>query len=219
MKSALKRHRILLVSVTLGVSAALFSGMSISNFVKTKPVVVAARDLIPYEKIRPSDVKVVELPVKAIHPASLRLEEVVGGFSAAYLVAGQQILKGHVRYGANEAGLSFDLPSGWRGMFIPVAPEKCMGGDLRVGERIDVIFCQKAGYSSYEGRGVTVLRNVMVLGVSRTQDTGEFSGVTVLLSPGACEILAGCLESGTVYVSLVPMSEGEQAEEVSVSRP
>ncbi|MBE3519154.1 MAG: hypothetical protein IMW97_02500 [Firmicutes bacterium] len=219
MKTALKRHRILLVSAMLGLSAALFSGMTVSNYVKTKPVVVAARDLVPHEKIRRSDVKLVQMPVKAVHPASLPLEQVVGGFSATYLVAGQQVLKGHVRFGINEAGLSFDLPSGWRGMFIPVTPERCLGGEVRAGEKIDVIFCPKASYSQPERRGVTVLRDVVVLEVKRAKDTGEFAGVMALLSPEACEILAGCLESGNVYVSLVPRNEAPDAGEGEGSGP
>lgn len=219
MKTALKRHRILLVSAVLGLSAALFSGITVSNYVKTKPVVVAARDLVPHQKIRRSDVKLVQMPVKAIHPASLPLEQVVGGFSATYVVAGQQLLTGHVRFGVNEAGLSFDLPSGWRGMFIPVAPERCLCGDVRAGEKIDVIFYPKAGYSQLERRGVTVLRNVTVLEVKKTQDTGEFAGVMVLLSPEACELLAGCLESGNVYISLVPRNDAPEAEEAEGSQP
>lgn len=219
MKTALKRHRILLVSAALGLSAALFSGITVSNYVKTDSVVVAARDLVPHQKIRRSDVKLVQMPVKAIHPASLALEQVVGSFSAAYIVAGQQILKGHVRSGVSEAGLSFDLPSGWRGMFIPIAPERCLGGDVRAGEKIDVIFCPKAGYSQLERRGVTLLRDVTVLEVKTTRDTGEFAGVMVLLSPEACELLAGCLESGSVYASLVPRNEALEAEEVDGSRP
>lgn len=219
MKTALKRHRILLVSATLGVSAALFSGITVSSYVKTKPVVVAARDLVPHQRIRRSDVKLVQMPVKAIHPASLPLEQVVGGFSATYIIAGQQILKGHVRFGVNEAGLSLDLPPGWRGMFIPVAPERCLGGDVRAGEKVDVIFHPKASYSQVDRGGVTVLRSVTVLDVKRSQDTGEFSGVMVLLSPGACELLAGCLETGNVYLSLVPRNEAPEVGEVDGSRP
>lgn len=213
MRNALKRHRVLLVSGALGVSAALFSGITVSTYVTTLPVVVAARDLIPYERIGRSDVKVVEMPARAVHPASLALDKVIGGFASGYIVAGQQILEGHLWRGPEAAGISFDLPAGWRAMFVPVTLQKCLGGEIRPGERVDVIFCPKDGYPGSGQGAITVLRNVIVLGVKEAVGGSEFGGIIVRLSPEACEILAMCLERGSVYLSLVPRIEASKAEE------
>lgn len=216
MKNVLKRHRVLLLSGALGLSAALFSGMTVSSYVRTSPVVVAARDIEPRQKIDRSCVKVVHVPARAVHPRALGVEEILGGFASGYLVAGQQILDGHVWRGIDEAGLSVELPAGWRAMFVPLTSQRCLGGDVKPGERTDIIFCPREEFPGLAARAVTVLRDVPVLAV-KTSEEGDLLGIVVRAAPQACETLATCLERGSVYACLVPAAEATEESESGVS--
>lgn len=208
MKTAIRRHRLLLASVALGASALVLSYATLSPYVRSAPVVVALRDLEPYERISPGDVALVQIPVKAVPRSSFtRTPDVAGAYTRSRLVAGQIIMAGHLASGRDGVGLSYDLPPDKRGFFLPLEAHKALGGALKAGERVDVI-CASKGGSSWPGgtepAAVTALRDLTIVEVARDVSTGELLGVMVFARPSECEALARFLESASVYLSLAP---------------
>ncbi len=204
LKGALRRHKSLVGAAVLGVSAFLLSYRLLTGFLRTSPVVVAAKDVDMYQKVVFSDVRVVELPVRAVPSQSFAsLSEVVGTYCRTSLCSGQVVLKGHVSNKGEEVGLSVDLPSQTRGMFIPAAGSRGLGGLLKRGERVDVI-CAPRGAPHGQ---VLVFPGVPVVEVLRDQSSNEFYGALVMMNPQECELLASSMETGTLYLTLVPRAD------------
>ena len=223
LKTAFRRHRMLLIALVLGTSAFALSLSVVSSYVKSEPVVVALKDLEPYRRIVAGDVAMREMPVKAVPRGCLKkVSDAVGCHTRSRLVAGQIVMGGHVAGDRAEAGLSYDLPVDRRGIFLPVPAGKAVGGALKQGERVDLIVVDKRfGSSGSPADGAaTAVKGLHVLDVVREPSSGEFLGVVVLVLPRECELIARHLEEGSVYLSLVPRLApvDEQRTEVWRSR-
>ncbi len=209
MRTTIRRHRLLLVSLVLGVSAFAMSYSVLSGYVKTVNVVVAVRDVEAYSRIGGGDVTLKEVPLKAAPKGVLAgLADAVGAYARGRIVAGQVLLEGHIAAGKQEVGLSYDLPAESRGIFLPVPASRAVGGVIRGGERVDVLVASKPSEVYGQPReAFTAQRGLLVAEVVKDTDSGEFLGVIVLASPQECEAIARNLENGSVYLSLVPRTE------------
>ncbi len=206
LKSILRRHKSLWVAVALGFSAFIFSYRLMVGFIKTAPVVVAANDVGAYQTLSQSDLKVVELPVRAVPKESFAdINSLLGSYPHYGLSQGQIVLEAQVAKTAVEAGYSVALSSDTRGFFIPASLARGLGGLLKKGERVDIICASKATNS---GQSYT-FPNVRVVEVLRDKNNGEFLGALVVLAPYECQLLASGMETGTVYLSLVPKADWE----------
>ncbi len=169
---------------------------------------VAGRDIEPYKKISSSDLKVVKLPEKAIHSQSVNnTQGLIGSYALCKICSGQVILSGHVVSAETQPGISTEIPLDSRGIFIPADASRAVGGLINAGDRVDLIWAQ-AGTSYYydsDSRGtVTILRGARVVQVISDKSSGEFKGVVIAVLPEVCESIAHYLESGNIYLSLVP---------------
>lgn len=197
----------LIAAVALGISAACLGFQVTASYVKTGSVITAIRDIEAFQRLELSDIRVTEMPVKAIHPASLtRIEDVLNSYTRTKICAGQVILSGHVASGTQGAGRSSDLPPGKRLMFVAANLSRAVGGLLTAGERVDFIYALRStGYGTSGPHSATVLRDILVADVLRDSG-GELQGVLIQASPDECELLAGYLEGGSVYITLGPRS-------------
>ncbi len=217
MKTTLRRHRLLLMSLLLGFCAFVSSYSLLRGYVKTESVVVALRDKEQYERLGPGDIAMVEYPVNAIpRGAVMDPSAITGCYTRTRLIAGQVVMQGHVIHEKGEAGLSHDLPIDKRGMFLPIPPSRALGGLIRPGERVDVIVAPKESpsmFSDEPASAFTALSDVLVAEVSMNEIHDDVLGVFVLASPADCERLATYLDSHTVYLTLVPRlaSDGKKA--------
>jgi len=197
----------LLLALLLGVSVFAISYRLLSVYVKTEKVVVASRYLEPYQKITVSDVKVVELPQKGIHPDSIRnAEDLIGSYTICPLLAGQIVLAGHVMSSHNHPGISLEIPVEQRAIFIPADASRAVGGLVNPGDRVDLIWSQRGtGFyqpGDYYG-AVTVMDQARIVRVVH-DNSGEFKGVVIAAPPETCEEITHYLETGSIYLALVP---------------
>ena len=212
MRTVFRRHKLLFASLSLGLSAFALSLSTISSYVKSEPVVVAVRDLEPFQRIGPTDVAVREMPAKAVTPDCLQqVKDAVGRYARSRLVSGQVLMEGHLIADQADAGLSYDLPADRRAFFLPVPASRAMGGLVKRGERVDLIAVPRSpdGGLGVRGDAVTVAKGLPVLEVVRESSAQEFAGVAVLAFPEECEVMARYLENGNVYLSLVPRTADE----------
>lgn len=193
----------------------------LASTVKTVPVVVALRDIPPYSKVSLSDVAVKEVPKAAVPDTAItRIQFALGCVTLGRVIKGQMLMKGHLASPESEAGLSWDLPEDTRAMFIPATFQKALGGRVKKGEAVDLIWAPRARTGAETG-GVTILEGVTVIEPVKESNNGEFVGVVALVPRSSCEQLAFCLENGSVYLALVPRREVNPlfgSEEASVGR-
>ncbi len=207
MKVVLRRHKLLLMSLMLGICAFSLSYSLLSGHVQVSQVVVAARDQEPYHALTPADVILMEIPVKGVPKGALSsVADAVGQYTRSRLVAGQMVMAGHVIRNAKEVGLSYDLPAESRGMFLPVPASRAVGGRIREGERVDVIVAEKnaVSYGRESSPAFTAVSGLLVYEVVKDERSEEFFGVVVLALPQDCERLATYLEDADLYLVLVP---------------
>jgi pilus assembly protein CpaB len=208
----------LLFALLLGLSVFAVSYNLLSAYIRTEKVVVAARYLEPYRQISVSDIKVVELPRKGIHPDSIRKpEELIGNYTVCPLFAGQLVLAGHVMSSHNRPGISLELPAEGRAIFVPADASRAVGGLVNPGDRVDLIWSPK-GASVYQPGGyhgaVTVVDKARVVEVIHDK-SGEFRGIVIAAPPETCEHIAHCLETGSIYLVLVPWNTAEDGVPLS----
>ncbi len=173
----------------------------IATFVGTAPVVVAARDIDAYRMVNASDLRLTDLPVRAVPKGSFSSpKEVVGTYSLSRLCEGQVVLKPHVSRETKEVGFSLALSSETRGFFVPASASRGIGGMLKRGEQVDVICVQRGAFAGEP----LVIPNVQVVEVVKDSSSAEFLGALVVLSPWECELLASSMETGSLYLALVP---------------
>ena len=161
----------------------------LSVYVKTEKVVVASRHLEPYQKISVSDIKVVDLPLKGIHPESIRKpEDLIGNYTICPLFAGQIVLAGHVMSSRSQPGISIEIPVEERAIFVPADASRAVGGLINPGDRVDLIWSAR-GASVYQPGdlhgAVTVMGRARVVRVIHDK-SGEFKGVVIAAPPGTC---------------------------------
>lgn len=196
------------MAILLGLSTFAVSFNVLSLYIRTEQVVVASRDLEPYRKISSSDLKVVELPEKAIHPLSIRnTENLIGSYTLTQIFTGQVFLSGHVVSAETQPGISTQIPQESRGIFIPAEMSRAVGGLINTGDRVDLIW-SRMGTSFYQDDDscgtITILRGARVVQVITDKSSGDFRGVVVAVLPEVCEKIAHYLETGNVYLSLAP---------------
>jgi Flp pilus assembly protein CpaB len=130
---------------------------------KTVQVAVALRDIPVGAQVPATAVRWVEIPADSTLKGSLVRASGLRG----RVVAAQPIAKGEplTKHMLRAPG----APSGLRAMSIPVAPEHSSGGDLEVGDRVDVIDVNGT-YTSF------VVRDAEVVGIGSGRSGGFTSG-------------------------------------------
>jgi Flp pilus assembly protein CpaB len=157
-------------------------------------VVLAADDVRAGTLIESTDLRVAEIPsdptvAAAIYPAD-SLDGLVGQVATRSVSASEPILLSDVRPVAAESGL--------RAMSVPMSPANAVGGDLAVGDEVDVLVVTTTGTRF-------VAEAVPVLGLPETQASGLVSATSawwVVLAVEDAEALeiADGVENGTVYL-------------------
>jgi Flp pilus assembly protein CpaB len=115
-----------------------------------------------------------------------------------------RVLRTRVRAGAVIPidALGAALPAG-RDVTIPVTPEHALGGDIRVGDRVDVFATFDKGTDV--ARTLTVARSATVRGVTRSdglfgQQEGGLTAVTLAVDPDAAIGVAFAARNGELDV-------------------
>jgi Flp pilus assembly protein CpaB len=179
----------LILAVAAGLLAmVLYFGATASRSVS---VLVAGRDIQAGERLDPTDLRPASVsaspPVLAtlLRPGEVSdADELVAGRTMA---AGSLVARGDLVEAGGEGGP--------RAMSIPVDAEHAVGGQLKPGDRVDVIDATGPAY---------VLADAEVLGVARPAkgalSPGRSHAVTVAVDPESALRLAAAIRGGKVEV-------------------
>lgn len=134
------------------------------------PMVIASRDILQYETIRPTDVELIRVP-KAMEPPGLISDpkDVIDAVAAVPITKGEQILDNKIISKNIYSGLDTQIAVGKRAISIPVNVKSAVGWMLRPGNRIDL-----AAHFEYKSTGAAIsevkifIEDLLVLASGRT---------------------------------------------------
>jgi len=140
------------------------------DFETTLNVVVAKRDILQYETLRPTDVTTLTVPVKFLPPGLIaNQEDVYDSVAAIPISKGEFILDNKIISKNVYSGLDTQITRGKRAMSVPVNVRSSVGFQLRPGSRVDLAALFEYRASGQSVKEVKVfLQDLLVLASGRT---------------------------------------------------
>lgn len=142
-------------------------------------MVVAKRDILQFETIRPSDIETITVPNAAVPPGMLsEQQDVIDAVAAIPITKGEHILDNKIISKNVYSGLDTQVSLGRRAISIPVNQRSSVGYMLRPGNRIDLAahFVYKEGGTDIEETKV-FLQDLLILASGRTIQSKTPKGV------------------------------------------
>ncbi|EPC02460.1 hypothetical protein L861_08790 [Litchfieldella anticariensis FP35 = DSM 16096] len=170
--------------------------------------VVVATLQIPFgQTVQASDLRMVELPPKAVPEGSFsEIEKVVGRVSNQVIYPGEIVLEGRVAEHMGGSALAAILESGKRAMSVRVDDVVGVAGFLLPGNRVDVVSAKSNG-NNRNVTSETILRNIKVLAVDQIASQERdgpviVRAVTLEVDPRQAEKLVEATQEGKVQLTL-----------------
>lgn len=145
-----------------------------------KPVVVASKDVLQYQTIKPTDVEVIRVPMGNL-PLAGFIENpkfVIDSVAAVPIQAGEFVLDNKIISKNVYSGLNTQISVGRRAISIPVNVKSSIAYAIRPGNRVDL-----AAHFEYKAKKTNVsevkvfLQDLLVLAVGRTIQKDPPQGV------------------------------------------
>lgn len=172
---------------------------------RTRPVVVAARDLAAGTILQPLDIKVVEWPAE-LAPATYASDEaaVLGRGLVAHVSADEPLLEAKLAQ-SGQGGLPVVIPDGMRAVSVKVDEVIGVAGFVLPGTRVDVL----ATFGDRDAAVTRViLQNVEALAAGQTTQPDAQGKpqtvpvITLLVSPEEAEDLTLAATQGQIQLAL-----------------
>lgn len=142
-------------------------------------MVVAKRDILQFETIRPSDVETITIPNAAVPPGMISEPQyVIDAVAAIPITKGEHILDNKIISKNIYSGLDTQVSLGRRAISIPVNVRSSVGFMLKPGNRVDIAahFVYKEGGLNIEETKV-FLQDILVLASGKTIQSRTPKGV------------------------------------------
>jgi pilus assembly protein CpaB len=246
----MKGKAAIIISILFGILAWVFVWLYLTTrerellqIADSRPVVVAATDILPGTAIEENMIAETEVPLKFVQPSAFTsARDAVGQIPAVPIQEGSQIT-GTSMTGVGRS-LATKIPRGQRAVAIAVTDVTGVASLIRPSNYVDILATLKmgSGLGASDQRTVvaTLFQNVLVLAVGN--DTGEvaqraptegdtiaalsnqnrdqrFTTVTVALTPKQVQDLTLAQEVGDLSFSLRSFREGEAALDIPRSNP
>jgi len=191
----------------------------LADFQAPTQVLVAAKDLPEGTTVEESHLKAAAVPQKFVQPFAARSPgEAVGLVTVAPIAEGEQLLVNKLRRAEAvpaSATLSGVMPKGKRAVTIGVDTITGVGGFVRPGDSVDVLWTVKLPGQAQEVITLTLFQGVPVFAVGReivgraTQqaEASPQYTVTLALTPQETSFLLFAREQGRIQLSLRPKQE------------
>lgn len=144
-----------------------------------RKIVVAKRDILQFETIRPTDIEILTIPNAEIPPGMIEdQQDVIDAVAAIPITKGEHILDNKIISKNVYSGLDTQVSLGRRAMSIPVNMRSSVGFMLRPGNRVDLAahFIYKEGGADIEETKI-FLQDLLVLASGKTIQSKTPKGV------------------------------------------
>ncbi len=186
-------------------------------------VVVAAMDIAFSQKVRPVQLKLLQMPKGSAPSGSFRsIEEIKEKVALQTIYAGEILLDKKVRDHLGGSTLAAVIAPGKRAITVRVNDVIGVAGFLLPGNRVDVISTNRRGKKTTSR---TLLQDIKVLAVDQTVSPDKdkpviVRAVTLELTPREGERLVRATAEGTVQLALRnPMEQGIVEDEPEEEEP
>jgi len=166
--------------------AAYGKGTSVS-------IIVATKDILQFENIRPTDIETITVPAAMIPPGYISSpKDVLDAVAAVPIAKGEQVLDNKIISRNIYSGLDTQVGLGKRAIIIPVNVKSSLGFNVRPGNRVDL-----AAHFEYKAVGSNIsevkvfMQDILVLASGRTIQSDPPKAVDQ-------EILRGAVAAQTV---------------------
>lgn len=145
-----------------------------SDYQVLEKIVVAKRDILQYETIRPTDVTLLTVPAKFLPPGRINnQEDVYDSVAAIPIGKGEFILDNKIISKNVYSGLDSQITRGKRAISVPVNIKSSVGYQLRPGNRVDLaaVFdydIEQFGKNKRVSEVKVFLQDILVLASGRT---------------------------------------------------
>ncbi len=150
------------------------------------PMVIAARDILQFETIRPTDIETVTVPYAMIPPGVIgNPKDVIDAVAAIPMTKGEQILDNKIISRNIYSGLDTQVGLGKRAISIPAGLKSSLDHQIRPGSRVDL-----AAHFEYKSAGSNIneikvfMQDILVLATGRTIQSNPPKGVDQNLLKG-----------------------------------
>ncbi len=137
---------------------------------KSQAIIVATRDVLQFESIRPTDIETVTVPYDMIPPGYIaNPKDVIDAVAAVPIAKGEQVLDNKIISRNIYSGLDTQIGTGKRAISIPVNVKSSLGFNIRPGNRVDL-----AAHFEYRAGGTNIsevkvfMQDILVLASGRT---------------------------------------------------
>ena len=224
-----------IVGVILALFAAIGTYSVMKKHSATEQVVVVTSYIPPHSQVTQQMVAAQAIPTSAVPAgAVLPSEPVIGHYTTAAIYPGQVMVQGDLAStkAGGSAGLLGELSANDRAFSVEVAEASSAAGDIVPGDQVDVIAVAGNSGSGASGASnvnsaTTVVQHVTVLGstTATAANAGASSSTpasssssspppatsssavyTLALTPTQVQLVALAEASGTLYLSLDPVS-------------
>ncbi len=227
-----------LLIIILSIIAGLLAGYALYNYGKNleKKVEVAAKTvevLVATDEIKAGSdafemfnrkkIELKKVPLKYVPENAIKESSLLSGKIIKYDLNRGQIIVLSMLEAVEEAGITFEIPDGYRAVAVKVDEVSGVSGKISTGNRIDIIASFKQiGADLTEPVAKIILQNVLVVeGLPRAtaqESTGrtltggadraqQRNTVILALKPEEAEKLVFALENGSVYLALRPHND------------
>ncbi len=149
------------------------------NFGTFVKVVLAERDILQFETLRPTDLAEIEVPMAMKPPGNIENKnDAIDAVAAVPLMKGEHILDNKIISKNIYSGLDIQISQGRRAISVPVNPKSSVGFMLRPGNRVDLAahFEYRTGSTNISEVKV-FMQDVLVLAAGRTIQSQAPKGV------------------------------------------
>lgn len=195
--------------------------------VETVDVLVASRDLTMGTVITGPELRWHAFPRDAVSAGFITrdgmpdaLEQFEGGIARMPLLQGEPVNTRKVVQRDRGGFMSAMLSSGMRAVATEISAQSSAGGFILPNDRVDLLLTRSGNTSSQPFVTETILKNVRVLAIDQLIEEKQGQQVvigqtaTLELSPSQTEVLALANRIGTVSLSLRPLADTNEPEEV-----
>jgi len=150
-------------------------------------IVVATKDILQFESIRPTDIETITVPAAMIPPGYIgNPKDVLDAVAAVPIAKGEQMLDNKIISRNLYSGLDTQIGLGKRAISLPVTLKSSLGYNIRPGNRVDL-----AGHFEYRATGTNIsevkvfMQDVLVLASGHTIQADPPKGVDQEIIRGA----------------------------------
>jgi pilus assembly protein CpaB len=199
--------------VGLGVYRFLASLENMSVVQYTEEVVIAIKDIPARTTVTFDMVEVERVPVGTRHEkAFTQIAQVIGQVTTQPIVAGEQTLSSRLFASAQQAGLSYQLATGFRALSVGINQRISVAYQVRPGDFVDIIVSYEPTQQTTES--VIMLQNIQVLAMGQEMKAGTAAPttaetITLAVRPEQAERLVWAEDYGRIRLILRPALDSQ----------